>query len=63
MAYIAKIINANDTRQGDAVVATSPKNYKTVETVLADGIDFASMSGNLEGRFNDPRYYAGDTKD
>lgn len=64
MAYIAKIINANDTRQGDALVATSPKNYKTVATVLADGIDFASISGNfIDDKFDEPRYYTGDTKD
>lgn len=61
MAYIAKVINANDTRQGDALVATSPKNYKTVATVLADGLDFAGTSGILDEQFDDERYYQGDT--
>ena len=60
MAYIAKIINANDTRQGDALMATSPKNFQTLATVVPDGITFASVSGQYGDRWDDPRYYHGD---
>ena len=60
MAYMSKVIDANETDQGDAIVATSPKNFKVLETVFPDGVTFADVSGDLDGRYTDVRYYTGD---
>ena len=66
MAYIDKVYSTEDTNQGNAVVATSMKNFKTLETVYPDGVTFSEVSGDLERhpdstKYSWVRYYAGDT--
>ena len=63
MAYVSKIYSALDTEQGNAVVATSPNTFKTLDTDFPDGVTFAAISGQWDNRWDNPRYYSGDTPD
>lgn len=66
MSVIKKSIDANDYKNGTAVVSIGIlgliENH-TVDTVFNQTAQIPVQTGVLDSRFDDPRYYTGDTKD
>jgi hypothetical protein len=66
MSVIKKSIEANDYKNGTAVVSIGTlgliENH-IVNTVFNQTSQIPAQTGVLDERFDDPRYYTGDTKD
>lgn len=66
MSVIKKSIDANDYKNGTVVVSVGTlgliENH-TVDTVFNQTAQIPVQTGVLDSRFDDPRYYTGDTTD
>jgi hypothetical protein len=65
MAVLKKVIDANDYKNGTAVVSIGSLGIitnHTVDTVFNQTSQIATQSGILDSRFDDPRYYTGDSE-
>jgi hypothetical protein len=61
---LKKIIEANDFKNGTAVVSIDKfgnLDNHTVDTTNNQVLNFSVQSGILDTRFDDVRYYTGDT--
>jgi hypothetical protein len=62
MAVAQKVIPANAVNNGAAVTAVDRSgNYQTVDPKINRGGDASAIDTALDSRFDDPRYYTGDT--
>jgi hypothetical protein len=61
---LQKVINSNDYKNGTAVVSVDKLGVvtnHTLDTVFNQTSQIATQSGILDTRFDDVRYYSGDS--
>ena len=57
----AKIISANNIKTGSISIKTGKKDYQTTTPDPETGPAVTDVETKYTNRFDDPRYYAGDT--
>lgn len=58
---LKKVITANDYKNGSAVALGGRSNIKTIDPVHNEIADIPNQTGILDTRFDDYRYYTGDS--
>ena len=63
MASIVEAITANTIKNGTILVrsAVVPPTFKTIDTHVDINPNIGVIGSKYDTRFDDPRYYAGDT--
>jgi hypothetical protein len=60
---IQKSVSANNIKNGTTVVSTCARNgnYQTLDTYVSNKPTIADIESKYDGRFDEPRYYSGDS--
>ena len=64
MAFLQKVNNRHDYINGAAILgADKVGNIEKLAQTINDNTGIGALTGVLETRFDEPRYYSGDTDD